>query len=291
MKPVKASELQGITFDGVPVEDLIDEEETDEKTKKEVKEVRKEEQKKPLYHDPLAKAPKKIRYMDKKAGRVYKLTRAEINKEYWRDNMKSAKNILTKIMALMLTGEKYSVLDFVDQMKDDEDLKDKIINQSNIATRITKLMRSELGRVIIRTPGAGKGGQRAFLYEFSKPACNLQIEQAYQLYDNRVKNKVEDFGLIAHGIDYETRRTHKKKIAPAEPKKPIVKKARRKIAPKAKRIIPEDPVVKREAKKAIKQFQADMRILQDEVVDQISRRFGLEINVSGRIDFVFKFEK
>jgi len=213
-------QLNGITVDGKSVHEYIVKKELDEKTKEAADDFRQNESKNGFYNSPRTKIVGKN---TSKSSTTTLLPRSQINREYWRKNMKSQNGTIV-VIALLLKGDRLMAKQMTAILEKE---RPSIAKKVNAPALLNALYKSELGALMIKK-NISATSRPIYQWSLTPNAYDLTVKELYGLYDSR--NIACTLRLL--GAEHEWIPTHLKAIKWKGP----VKKAKVKVAEKPERV-------------------------------------------------------
>lgn len=215
--------LNGITVGGKSVLKYIADKESDEKTKEVRKDFHQKESKSGFYNSPRTKIGKNT---SKSSGTTL-LPRSQINREYWRNNMKS-NNAIKVILGILLKGDKVTGKAIMNTLKAE---RPSIAKKANVPAIMSTMYQSELGALIVKE-NISATGKPVYNWSLAPGAYELTLDQLYGLYDGRDKihtiaNLKDAYPWVRHWLEeikwtgprIRTPRKSVKKVVPITAKK------------------------------------------------------------------------
>jgi len=273
--------LNGITVGGKPVAKYIVEKEVEKKTMEAQADF---DQKKSRSRKGLENYPK-TRIKSKntsKSGSATFLPRRQINREYWRNNMDTS-SIVKMIIAILLKGEKYTIIDVFKIIKTeigstaDSAMKYTKIRKSDISSRFSHMKKSELGALMIKE-NISATSRPVYMWSFCSGALDMLPEELIGLY----RKRSNDYTLFKLTDKYPWISTWLKEIKWAEvhtPKKAVLphKKDKTTISNK----INEDTIVK------VIATDEGAKTITDLIEDAISSTLGVNVKIDFNVKIRF----
>jgi len=260
--------LNGITVGGKPVEEYLYEQSQDETKKQAITDFHQQSKKGGLYNDPHTR----IKGKKGRSKITTLLPRAQINREYWRKNMGASKNIMQKVVAILLSGEPMTSDKIFLKLREEDGTYQK--NQLTIPSRIGKLFESPLGCLMIRK-NIGAGRKVIFEWSFTPEAYNMEVAEAYGLYNSR--NKKINYQTLYPKYPWLAKYISEKDIGLDETNQPIKKKAIERKRIPINKGVPEQAELKENLLEAIGTM--------------ISNSLGVKVTVEGEVKILFGIAK
>lgn len=269
-----SKELNGITVDGKSIEEYLVEHDDDEKKKEALDDFHQtgKDKKGILYHGSQTKC--KSARGSSRITTVF--TRAQINREYWRDNMARSNTKLQKVLALLLIGEWMTTKDMARKiMEGDPSL---LEGRLNVPSRMVAIRKSPVGSFLKRE-NIGAGKKPVYRWKLIEAALELTLDELYTIY-NQKRKKAQLKALIEKRPWLDNYLKHI--ISPVEEEvdeveEVVVEKKRIKIEkePATEDIdLPEQP-------SKLQQHVADI------IKQGLKNAFGVNVKVTGEVKILF----
>lgn len=267
------NDLKGITVDGKCIEEYLVDHDDDEKKKEALEDFHQtgKDKKGIFYHDPQTKC--KSARGSSKGTRVF--SRSDINREYWRHNMKSAITKLEKVLALLLMGRWMTTNEMATEMKADDNSLMK--SRLNVPSRMVAIHKSPVG-ALLKRENIAAGKRPIYKWKLVDEACELTLEELYVVYNQKRKEADLDTIIKKHPwiMDYMIER-----------KKDGVEEVEKKRIP-IKKKPPEEEVDLADAEEPMPDGTTRLqRHVADLIQQGLSNAFGVNVKVTGEVKILF----
>lgn len=180
---MNADALNGITVGGKPVAKYIAEKETDEKTKQAQADFDREKSRSKKGMENRPKVKMKNKNTCKSRSTTF-LPRRQINREYWRRNMKASRNMAEMIISVLLTGQKHTAKEIYKIVYKEVGEVYKSFSPGDVSSYLTRMSRSELGALLIKE-NISATKRPVYKWQLAYGARDITLPELSDLFSSR----------------------------------------------------------------------------------------------------------
>jgi len=260
----------GITVGGKALTEYLIEKDDDIKKKESLKDFHQKEKEPSRYYSPRTKVGKK----NGRSTITTLLPRRQINREYWRNNMKS-KNLKKKTIALLLTGRRIRAKEINDIIREDDNLNIYTHKKDlGIPGILTGLYRSPLQRLMLRKNIAA-GKKPIYSWGLVEEAYDMTTDEIYDLANRR--NKKVTYDTLTEKYPWMKKYSFLNDEPPVEPENQPDLETEKKVI----EILNEDA----------EESEEISNDLYDLMKQGLEKTLGVKVQVEGSIKILFGFTK